>query len=132
LPRKFMRIGFRNAALPVTEEPDPAAQADYRAHLPMRKVVRVDDAVFARIYPRFVTPLILSLALSESISIYGLVLERLAFPLSQCAPFFIAGTLLIAARVPTKRAVFAAVERSIGVPVVDAFPTGTSGQTSGG
>ncbi len=120
LPRQVLRASFRAAGLPVTDEPDPTAPADYRAQQPTRRVLRVDDALFTSICVRYQAPLIVSIALSESVGLFGVVLDRLAFPMSQCAPFFVAGTLLIAARAPTKRAILAAVERALGVAVIDA------------
>jgi hypothetical protein len=120
LPRQVLRQGFAARPPPITEEPDPDAQPDYRAQQPLRKVVRVDDAVFRGFMARFQTALILKMALAESVSIFGFMLERLGFEFRICIPFFVAGSLLIAARFPSKAAVFAMVERAAGVRVIDA------------
>lgn len=120
LPRQALRTGFAALPPPITEEPDPDAQPDYRAQQPLRKVVRADAAVFRSFMARFQTVLILKISLAESVSLFGLVLERLGFDFRICIPFFVAGSLLIAARFPTKAGVFAAVERAIDVKVIDA------------
>lgn len=46
-------------------------------------------------------PWILSIALSEAVAIFGLVLGAIGFPLLSCAPFFAAGILLTLIRFPT-------------------------------
>src|SRR6185437_2676765 len=55
IPRQQLRLQIAAAALPVTEEPDPDAQADYRARQPLRRAVRVDDALLTKIATRYTT-----------------------------------------------------------------------------
>jgi hypothetical protein len=65
------------------------------------------------------TPLVLSLALSEAVAIFGLVLGAVGFHLAQCVPFFAAGLLLTLIRFPTEG-------RFLG-PIEDAFGRRISG-----
>ncbi len=84
--------------------------------------IRMDDQLFASLFPQLQTRVILAVAMSQSVSLFGLMLNRVGFDLSRSAPFFVVGTLLIAARFPTRQAFCAAVERALGVRVVDVPP----------
>ncbi len=58
------------------------------------------------------TGLILSLALSEAVSLFGLVLHMLGAPHPISLPFFVAGTILAALRFPTVPRLVAPFERA--------------------
>jgi hypothetical protein len=57
------------------------------------------------------TSFILSMALSEAVSLLGLALHMQGAPLEQCAPFLAAGTLLASLRFPTPARLLAPYER---------------------
>lgn len=60
------------------------------------------------------TSFILSLALSEAVSLFGLVLHMLGAPRPVSLPFFVAGTVLAALRFPTLSRFVAPFERAHG------------------
>lgn len=60
------------------------------------------------------TSFILSLALSEAVSLFGLVLHMLGAPRFVSLPFFVAGTVLAALRFPTVSRFVAPFERAHG------------------
>lgn len=60
------------------------------------------------------TGFILSMALSEVVSLVGLVLHMFGAPLAISIPFFVAGTLLAAIRFPTLPRLVAPYERACG------------------
>ena len=62
-------------------------------------------------------PLILSLALSESIAIDGLMLGAMGNPFLWCGPFFIGSVALTVARFPTQVMFIGPVEQALGRPL---------------
>lgn len=61
--------------------------------------------------------LILSLALRESIALYGLVLALMGFPLSYAAAFFVVSVALMALRFPSLEGLRRRVEKIVGARV---------------
>lgn len=63
------------------------------------------------------TPFIISLALSEAVSIFGLIVGYLGHPIAAWAPFIASGMLLTAWRFPTEARMMAPLTRRNGVTV---------------
>jgi hypothetical protein len=113
LPSRLHRIALEQLALPVIEVPVQNSEArDYRSAAGSQRVFR--DAVAARtgMLRAFQTPFILSLALSESIALMGLVIAqgRLA-PSWLALPFFAIAWVLFGLRFPREKSLVAPAER---------------------
>jgi hypothetical protein len=114
LPSRLHRIALEQLALPVVEVlvQNSEAMSDYRSAAGSQRVFR--DAVAARtgMLRAFQTPFILSLALSESIALMGLVIAqgRLA-PSWLALPFFAIAWVLFGLRFPREKSLVAPAER---------------------
>ncbi|MFO0681867.1 MAG: hypothetical protein U0234_07450 [Sandaracinus sp.] len=73
-----------------------------------------DLSLLRAAYQAGFAPLIVSLALSEAVGIYGLVLAALGFPLLYCLPFSALGGVLTLVRFPTERGFLAPFEERLG------------------
>ena len=62
----------------------------------------------------FQTAFILSLALSESVALFGFALSRLGAPLTTAAPFFVVAWVLMGVRYPTHARAFGRFEARFG------------------
>jgi Na+/phosphate symporter len=71
---------------------------------------RTREALLSALLPVFQTPFIMSMALSESVSIFGLTLGMMGFPPEQCAPFFAVGTALALGRFPSEAVILGPTE----------------------
>ena len=103
-----------NVAPRVVERPRSTAEArGFRDASPGQRCF--EDPVAARrfAYQLFMTPFILSLALSESVALFGLMLFMLGFGLRVFAAFELAGALLIALRFPTDARVVGWLEKAL-------------------
>jgi len=60
------------------------------------------------------TPLVLSLALSEAVALFGLVLFAIGFPLAVSAPFHAVGAMLTLVRYPTVATFIGPFEEALG------------------
>lgn len=119
MPSRLLDQSLATSPPEVSVELDAAEAAGFRAPAPGRRVVRVTDAV-VRAYGRALqTHLIVGLALSESVSLFGFVVSRLGAGLHEAAPFFVVGTLLAIARAPSKAPLLSAIARVTGAEVVD-------------
>ena len=107
LPRSALAGGLKRRASSLLTEPEGVG----------RRVLRVDDAALRVIYAAFQAPFILSMALSEAVSLNGLVLSRLGFAPQLFAPLLGAGTLLALLRLPTEERVLAAAGRALSAEV---------------
>jgi hypothetical protein len=119
LPSRMLDLAVGARPPEVSVELDAAEAAGFRAPAPGRRVVRVTDAVVRSYLPALQTRLVLGLALSESISLFGFVLVRLGADLRLAAPFFALGTLLALVRAPSKAPLLSAIARVSGAEVVD-------------
>lgn len=91
----------------------------YRGKVEGERVVRLSGPdLRALVVGGYQTALILGMALSESVAIMGFMLGFLGFPLVMWAPLSAAGTLLIAIRFPTERAVLGPLEKAVGARAV--------------
>lgn len=101
IPRNLHIQALARTKLEISEEPDESG-------MPMpgnprtRRVFANPKQAATRAIMLWQTPFILSLALSESVSIYGFVLGFVGFPLPVVLPFFVVSWLLFAVRFPTE------------------------------
>jgi hypothetical protein len=72
------------------------------------------DTIQARAFGIGFTPFILSIALSEAIALFGLVLSTLGFPTLVCLPFHAAGAVLTLIRFPTTAMFLGPLEEALG------------------
>jgi hypothetical protein len=120
LPRQVHVRTLRAKNLAVVEEADPSsAFSNYRGSLGKRKVFADPASARSTAIRLAQTPMILALALSESIALFGFVLGFLRFPLLMVAPFFALSWTLILLRFPTDKAAVAALERTYGATLVE-------------
>jgi hypothetical protein len=102
MPRVMLRTAFARLDARIEEEPDPHAEPSlFRHAAPMRRVFVEPEAALSRAVPAFHTGLILSLALSEAVAMFGLVLGMQGFELLHVLPFFVVSAILCALRFPT-------------------------------
>lgn len=104
----------------ITDEAAPNAfPARYREAMPKRQIFSDPQAAMNKAFSSFMVPFILSLALSEAIALFGLVLVVLGFGVPMALPFFLLGALLIGIRFPTQAKVLGMFEKVR----LAAFPT---------
>lgn len=104
----------------VKDEVVPSAfPSRYREALPKRQIFSDPQAATNKAFALFMTPFILSLALSEAIALFGLILVQMGFGVLTGLPFFFVGAVLIALRFPTEAKVRDMFEKARGA----AFPT---------
>lgn len=87
---------FQGAARPVAEHPGEARRIAYELGT---------------------TTFVLSVALSESVALFGLATRILGFPARDALPFLVAGALLILVRFPTDKRVIGAFESAKGIQI---------------
>lgn len=123
LPRITYQQAAKSLKVDVTEEVAPSAFPDgYRDAMPKRQVFADPEAATKTAFACFMSPFILSIALSESIALFGLVLAQLGFETVISLPFFLAGAVLIAVRFPRQATVLGMFERAKGA----SFPARTN------
>jgi hypothetical protein len=109
VPGILHRSALAKATFEIEELPLNMAPTGYRTEgLKYRRLTR---AIYDSALRYYFTPLILSLALSESVATFGLVGAFTGQPILYCLPFIAAGALLIAVRFPTWRAAIAPIEK---------------------
>jgi hypothetical protein len=119
VPGWLFRKAVKRAAFQVVEPPDPDAhEAFARSGAAKLRVFRRPADVQQRALFYFQSPFILSIALSESIALFGLMLRLLGFDISTGLVFCAAAGVLVALRYPRASAVFTSVERVCGARFV--------------
>lgn len=106
LPRMGAKANTRRIAEVLPPEPQPDGRAVSRFANP--------EAAARTALARAQTPFILSMALSEAVSLLGLALHMLGAPQGHTLPFFVAGTVLALVRFPTAGRLVAEFERAHG------------------
>ncbi len=123
IPRLGYRKAAQNARVPTVSEVDssgvPAGM--FRDAPTMRSTAQDPVQAKAAAYRVFQTAFILSLALSESVGLFGIVSRALGFPMSAALPFMAVSALLIAVRFPTEERVISMFEQATGIQLK---PTG--------
>lgn len=115
MPIFIYRQTVKRMDVKTTQEVAPNVFPDrYREAMPKQTVFADPEAAMKQAYASFMTPFILSLALSEAIATFGLVLVQLGFETVQSAPFFVTGILLIVLRFPRHAQVQGVFERACG------------------
>ncbi len=120
MPRMNYRQAIANVKLETVEQSvDTGSDVlPYRSGA-KRRVFAKPDQARRKALVIFQTPFILSLALSESIALYGFILGFLGFHFLIALPFFLVSWVLIALRFPTEQKVFGPFEAGTGAH----FPT---------
>lgn len=115
IPATMLRQGFGRLELAVEEREDPAAATLFRDAPPRVRFVADPVAARSAVYGRFFAPFILSLALSESVAIFGLVGAMSGFFTIPIALAFVGAALVLqAVRFPTSARLVALVEKHTG------------------
>ncbi len=115
LPRNTYKQAARAASVKIEEEVAPSAFPNrYREAMPKRAVFAEPAAAASKAFACFQAPFILSIALSEAIALFGLVLSQVGFDKTVSLPFFLAGAVLVAIRFPQQANVLALFERAHG------------------
>jgi len=115
LPRTIHANAARASTVEIREEAPPDGFSErYREAMAKRRVFADPQAALGKAYFAFMTPFVLSIALSEAIALFGLVLAVLGFEKIIATPFFVAGALLIAIRFPTHAKITRAFEEAHG------------------
>jgi hypothetical protein len=114
----YQQAVLKNSPLAIVDEPAPdASSAKYRQQAPTRKVF-ADPAAARQVAMRcFASPFILSIALSEAVALFGLVLGILGFGFPTAGLFFAGGLCLVAARFPTEQRIFEPFQRLLGATI---------------
>lgn len=122
LPRQLMTKALTATLTPlIVEEPNPAAEVTFREAAPPLKVFGDPAEAWKRALFAYQQPMILSLALPESVALFGLSLVSLGFPRTAALPFLVVCWMLQLARFPTDAKLAAAVKVATGVEL----PLGT-------
>jgi hypothetical protein len=113
MPRTMLRQALGRLDLRLDSEPDPHAEPSlFRDSAPMRKVFAEPERARERAVMPFQTTLILGLALSEAVAIFGFVLGMLGFDLAYVLPFFVVSWILCAVRRPSLEQIERALEQA--------------------
>ena len=90
----------------------------YRESMPKQHVFADPRDAMSKAFACYMSPFIISVALSEAIALFGLVLAQLGFDMKTSLPFFIVGAALVAVRFPQQETVVTMFENVKGA----AFP----------
>lgn len=118
LPATNIRLALRSLDAEVKEEPAPPDEMGYRERAPTVRTIHLTQSSFRALLLRSQVPLILSLALSNAITLFGVVLSRLDHPPATFAPFLVVGSVLMAIRFPSEQRLIRAIERQHQAKVV--------------
>jgi hypothetical protein len=123
LPHRFHRMALANTKLDIEDAPDPSASVmGFEGRGPTIRVFSNPNAARDRAFAIFFTPFILSVALSEAVATFGLVLGLQGFSWSSVLPFFAASWILFLLRIPTASRIFQPLEEALGAKIVDRNP----------
>jgi hypothetical protein len=113
LPGRLHAAAVQQAAPAVEEVPDPDAPSGFGGAKRVRvfKDPRAARALGLRSYQQY---MILGCALSESVALFGFVLNRLGHPQTTALPFILAGLALMALRFPTEQKALALLQSAAG------------------
>jgi len=110
LPAKAIDQGLRNLDVETTNEVGEAV-GSFRESAAVTKVVANPERAVLAALPRFQTPMIIGLALAESVSLFGFLLGLFGAPAWTWAPFFGVGIALTVIKFPRLSAITRAIER---------------------
>ncbi len=115
LPRLLLRKALAAQTFETVEVPDPDASVMFRDATPMVRAFADPEAVERKLGALSFAPFIISLALSEAIGAFGLVLGLTGAPVEVVAGFFATSAVLIAIRFPRPKAALAQAATTLGV-----------------
>lgn len=127
LPARFHAMGAAAAKLAVEEVPDPDGSVMFRDKAPTVRVFADPGQARKKAMALYFTPLVLSLALTEAIAIYGLVLGFLGAEPVAVLPFFIAAWILFIPRFPRWRSAIEPLEKAHDARLVEGSSPGSVG-----
>ena len=122
LPSRLHAAAARAAAVETRDDlsDDPlGATQGFRRPASSERVFADPAAARRAALQAFLSPFIVSMAMAESVSLFGFVLGFLGFDLAVVAPFFVVGAGLQATRYPTEAAVEGPFERAQGALLRD-------------
>lgn len=111
LPKRMYLQALAAAKFEVQTVPDDGSSALYREGPSMRVFAKPAD-VAQRTPLIFQTALILGMAFSESVAIFGFVLGMQGFGVLEVAPFFVVSVILLLVRFPTGKSMFSPLEHA--------------------
>ena len=114
LPARLRAASMARVALATERRPDPSARGAFREAVPTHELADPEAMRRAALLAGFV-PFVLSLALSESVSVLGLVLGFLGHEPLVWAPLIATGMLLTMARFPSEQRLVEALARAKGL-----------------
>lgn len=117
VPSLVRRKNVASQRFELREVPDPSAPVGFRGTAPTMREYADVAAVHAAARTAGFAPLVLSLALSEAVSLMGIVAGFLGQPPVVWGAFVAVGMTLTAIRFPTEATFFAPVEQHTGVRV---------------
>ena len=117
VPSLVRRKNVAAQRLELREVPDPSAPVGFRGNAPTIREYADVAAVHAAARTAGFAPFVLSLALSEAVSLMGIVAGFLGQPPVVWGAFVAVGMTLTAIRFPTEATFFAPVEQHTGVRV---------------
>lgn len=117
VPTLLRRKGVAAQRFELREVPDPSAPVGFRGTAPTLREYADVPAVHAAARTAGFAPFVLSLALSEAISMTGIAAGFLGHPPVVWGAFVAVGMTLTAMRFPTEATFFAPVEQHTGVRV---------------
>lgn len=119
LPASLHRKGAAMAKLDVKDVPDPDGSVMLRDEAPTIRVFADPAKARKKAMALYFTPLILSLALTEAIAIFGFVLGFLGAELPTVLPFFVAAWILFIPRFPRWKAAVEPLEQAHDARLLD-------------
>ncbi len=113
----LLRLELRVEEVPIAARsafPEEAARGGggYRDLAPTERRFADKETARRRIFAVAQTSLILSLALSEAVGLFGLALRVIGHPIASCLPFVFAACVLMLLRFPTEASMFGPAERA--------------------
>ena len=119
LPANQLKVGLANLQQEVEERPATGDDASMFGGQPAtQKVFKHPKKAFKKALMRYQTGFILSVALSEAVALFGFVLSRVGFSPVEFLPFFVAGLVLVAIRMPNEERIIAMFEKGTGIRFV--------------
>ena len=119
IPFTMHAKGCAAATLEVKEVPDPNASVSFRDQTPTVRIFADADKARKKALALYFAPFILSLALTEAIAIFGLVLGMQGADWATVLPFFVAAWILYLPRFPRWKAVTGPLEKAKKARLVD-------------
>ena len=115
VPEIIRRGAIARMAIELHDVPDPEAPLGFRGAAPTVRAYAHPKKVIDQALPMGFAPFIISLAMGEAVSLFGLVAGVLGHPPTHWAGFFALGMTLTAIRFPTTRTFLGPIEKHTGI-----------------